>query len=85
MPVHQGRACLLHLPGLLVGLDEDTAVATNLHAFLVPGVTPHPHPWPTQISSLDGTMTCLVFQSHPRSPKYIQIRMKEFLSPSPQM
>lgn len=54
MYTHGGRACLFHLPGPQAGLAKDTAAAANLHAFLVHGATPPPHPQPTQISSLDG-------------------------------
>lgn len=43
---------------------------------------PHPHPQPTQISSLTATTAHLAFRSHPRSPKYIQIRTRECPSPS---
>lgn len=52
--MRQGRARLLHLPGPQAGLEEDTAVVANLHASLVRGATLHPHPRPTQISSLDS-------------------------------
>lgn len=84
MHTHQGRACLFHLPGPQAGLAKDTAVATNLHAFLVHGATPHPAPGRHRFPVWTATVPHLVFQSHPRSPKYIQIRTKEFLSPSPQ-
>ena len=77
----EGRVCRLHLQGPQAGLDEDTAGAAHLHGLPVHSPTPPPpsrHRFPVWMA----TMPCLAFQSHPRSPKHIQIRRKEFLSPS---
>lgn len=55
----------------------------SMHALstLVHRAALHPRPQPTQIPSLTATTAHLVFQSHPRSPKYIQIRSRECPSP----
>lgn len=78
---HEGRVCWLHLQGPQAGLDEDPAGAAHLHGLPVHSPTPPP-PGRHRFPVWTATMPRLAFQSHPRSPKYIQIRRKEFLSPS---